>query len=248
MLTPAQAKRQRAELMGEIAQEERRKQRALLAELKTALRRARAERRGSLAEAKAACKRGRKEVRARIAEMRARALADLRAAVAAEKELAKQSCATGLEQARELQTKHDRARAALAAERKFRAGMRRIERGNRARLRELAPRARARELRTESDDTVRQNIPPELAGLFERVKSHIRGTDRMSRTEAFLHYAEEHPEEVLVSIEDRADALVRELEAKEREARRALSRPVRRAKHTALPAPPREVYADLAPF
>jgi hypothetical protein len=232
MLTPAQAKRQRAELMREIAREERRKQRALLAKLKTALRTARTERRGSLAEAKAACRRGRKEVRARIAEMRARALADLRAAVAAEKELARQTCATGLEQARELQTKHQRARAALAAERKFRADMRRIVRGNKARLRELAPRVRARELRTESDDTVRQNIPPELAGLFERVKSHIRGTHRISRTEAFLHYAEEHPDEVLVAIEDKTGALIRELEEQERQARRDLRRGPPRARKT----------------
>ena len=48
----------------------------------------------------------------------------------------------------------------------------------------------------------------------------------MSRSEALLKYAEEHPEEVLISIEDRADALVRELEARERDARRALSRPI----------------------
>jgi len=247
MMTAAQGRRQRKQLMRDIARDERRKQRSQLAELKTALRAARTERRGSLAEAKAACRLGRKEVRARIAEMRARALADLRAGVAAEKELAKEACATGLGQARELRTTHERARAALAAERQFRAEMRRIERGNKARQRELAPRVRARELRTESDDTVRQNIPPELAGLFERVKSHIRGTDRMSRTEAFLHYAEEHPDEVLVSIEDRADALVRELEGKERAARHALSRPVPSAAYSA-PSPPREVYANIVPF
>jgi hypothetical protein len=68
----------------------------------------------------------------------------------------------------------------------------------------------------------------------------------MSRTEAFLHYAEEHPDEVLTSIEDRADVLVRELEAKERAARRALSRPALRGAH--VPAPAREIYADVAPF
>jgi hypothetical protein len=70
----------------------------------------------------------------------------------------------------------------------------------------------------------------------------------MSRTEAFLHYAEEHPEEVLTSIEDRADALVRELEAKERVVRRAVSRHVPRPASATAPPPSREVSADVAPF
>ena len=36
-----------------------------------------------------------------------------------------------------------------------------------------------------------------------------------------LEYAESHPEEVLEALEDRTDALVRELEARERDAARA---------------------------
>jgi len=36
-----------------------------------------------------------------------------------------------------------------------------------------------------------------------------------------LQYAESHPEEVLEALEDRTDALVRELEARERDASRA---------------------------
>jgi hypothetical protein len=36
-----------------------------------------------------------------------------------------------------------------------------------------------------------------------------------------MKYAESHPEEVLEAIEDRTDVLVRELEAREREAARA---------------------------
>ena len=82
----------------------------------------------------------------------------------------------------------------------------------------------------ESDDTVRGNIPPELVALFDRVKSRIKGSDRMSRTEAFLHYAEEHEGEVLQSIEDKTDAMLRELEAQARKARRGIRK---------APAPPR---------
>jgi hypothetical protein len=57
--------------------------------------------------------------------------------------------------------------------------------------------------------------------LFERVNRAIKATPRMSRTEAFLHYAEEHPDEVLDVLEDKTDALIRELEAKPREGARA---------------------------
>ena len=51
-----------------------------------------------------------------------------------------------------------------------------------------------------------------------------------------LHYAEEHPDEVLAVIEDKTEAIVRELERQEREASRALKRRV-----------PREVFAEV-PF
>lgn len=104
--------------------------------------------------------------------------------------------------------------------------MRRIERGNRQRRAELI-RASHKERQSESDDEVRGNIPPELVALFERVKGRIKGSDRMTRTEAFLHYAEEHPREVLLSIEDKTEAVIRDLERQaakaEREARRTLS-------------------------
>ena len=51
----------------------------------------------------------------------------------------------------------------------------------------------------------------------------------MSRTEAFLKYAEERPAEVLNVIDDQTDALIRELERKEQEAARALRRGPSRA-------------------
>jgi hypothetical protein len=60
--------------------------------------------------------------------------------------------------------------------------------------------------------------------LFERVKRGIKASPRMSRTEAFLHYAEENPDDVLAATDDKTDALIRELEQQEREARRSLRR------------------------
>jgi hypothetical protein len=59
------------------------------------------------------------------------------------------------------------------------------------------------------------------------VKRGIKASPRMSRTEAFLKYAEEHPDEVLVAIDDKTDALIRELEQQKREARRSPPRPPR---------------------
>jgi len=92
---------------------------------------------------------------------------------------------------------------------------------NRQRRKE-APRVTRVERRGESDDEVRANISSELLPLFERVKRLIKASPRMSRTEAFLQYAEEHPDEVLVAIDDKTDAVIRELERQERQARRGL--------------------------
>jgi hypothetical protein len=100
--------------------------------------------------------------------------------------------------------------------------MRRIEGFNRQRQRELR-RATGKTLAQESDDEVRANIAPELAALFERVKGQIKASDRWTRTEAFLHYAEEHPDEQLEAIEHETDKRLRELEQKEREASRAVT-------------------------
>ncbi|MGA7124403.1 MAG: hypothetical protein WBY94_30150 [Polyangiaceae bacterium] len=61
---------------------------------------------------------------------------------------------------------------------------------------------------------------------------------RMSRTESFLHYAEENPDEVLAAVDDKTDALIRELEAQHREARRSLRRPP--------PRPPQYTPEQLA--
>jgi len=81
-----------------------------------------------------------------------------------------------------------------------------------------------------------------IEDLENRVKRSIKASPRMSRTEAFLKYAEEHPAEVLNVIDDQTDALIRELERKEREAARALRRGPSRA---ALRYTPEELAAVL---
>ena len=53
-----------------------------------------------------------------------------------------------------------------------------------------------REAQQESDDAVERDIDASLVPVWRRVKRQFVDTPRMSRSEAFLHWVEEHPEEV----------------------------------------------------
>lgn len=230
MMTPTEGRAQRKALMREIARDLKRKERIELRELRDALKTAHVDRRAARKRAKELCRQGRRDVRARIRVMRQRVREELRAAVKREKDDAKAACVAERAAARELGSVAEERRAKFRAERDYRRTMRQIERSNQDRQREARRAARPRrEAASESDDEVRGNIPPEMVSLFERVKDRVKGSARMTRTEAFLHYAEEHPDEVLASIDDKTDALIRELEAKERRAALAYTRPVPRA-------------------
>lgn len=204
-MTPAQARRQRAQLMREIAREHKRGDRARLVALRDRLRASRTARVAAIRRAREACRR-----RGKVPTLK-EAAAMLRAARIA----ARRQCDVDLAAAAKLKDETARARAELEAERKHQRAMKRIERGNVARAAE-EKRASARTRRGESDDEVRGNIPPELVHLFERVKRQIKGSERMTRTEAFLHYAAEHPDEEIAALEDRTDEIIRQLEARER--------------------------------
>jgi hypothetical protein len=89
----------------------------------------------------------------------------------------------------------DRALAALEQERQQIAELRiavarvRSDKGKKGGL-------RAGELRAESDDQVRRDIADDrlLVAAWDRVKGKIKATPRMSRTEAFLQHIHDHPE------------------------------------------------------
>lgn len=221
------ARQQHAAIRRDIEREHRRKARQKLKELREQLRASRLTRKNALVEVSSRCRGERLAVRDRTRLERLRALEELRRALHEERQAARDACA-----ARRAETKRatsdavTAARAELESERKYQEDLKRIERGNRER--HLATRRRtAGERRSESDDEVRVNIPAELVGLFERVKSGIRATARETRTEAFLRYAEEHPGEVLAALDDKTEALIRDLERQEREA----ARHVRRRRH-----------------
>jgi hypothetical protein len=218
-------------LYRELERDRKKKAREKIASLAEQLREARKRRKLAFREAKERCRAERIAARERARAMRLRVLEELREAMHAERLGARQACTVRLGEARGIKDTILRARAELQAEKKYEADLRRIERANRKRRSE-APRVTRIERRGESDDEVRGNLPPELVALFERVKRGIKASPRMSRTEALLKYAEEHPDEVLVVIDDRTDALVRELEQQQRQVRRDLRRGPPRVKYT----------------
>lgn len=133
----------------------------------------------------------------------------------------------------------------------------RIEAHERERLRELAQHRRRverfkaahqkREREAESDEEVIRNLEahhPELVSLFRRRAKSFRKTPHMSRTEAVLHWAHNHTDEVMAERVDEIEAELRheiaEHQAAERELREA-RRPPRKNR-------PRKALAEAVPF
>jgi hypothetical protein len=218
--TASTARLHRRALMREIERDHRKKARAKLSGLREQLRAARLTRRNALVEATSRCRSERIAVRDRTRMERLRALDELRKALHAERQAARDTCTVRRADARKATSDAvQRARGEFDAERKYQEDLKRIERGNHDRH-VATRRASGSERRSESDDEVRVNLPAELVALFERVKRGIKTSPRESRTEAFLRYAEEHPDEVLGAIDDKTDAVIRDLERQEREAAR----------------------------
>ncbi len=111
-----------------------------------------------------------------------------------------------------------------------------VERKRVTMLRKAETRRKARERAQESDAAVLANIDPELAPLWHKVKRQIRGGPHRSRTEAFLEWVEENPDEVWAMREAEAakamEKLHRERERLERAKERELRRATRRAERT----------------
>ena len=208
----------------------RQRARAQLTELREAIRTAKLRRRRALERARNSCRKGRAKVREQIRRYRDAEFARIKAEVRQMRNAARAQC----------QARKHRVRSASARALERRQGELRAEQLMQSRLdraARLAKRQRntARERREESDDAVRSNLPRELVPVFERVKRHIHGGRHRSRTEAFLEWAEEHPEDVLTYQGDATDAevrrLVAEYEATQRQLRKA--RPSRAARRVA---------------
>ena len=90
---------------------------------------------------------------------------------------------------------------------------------------------RRHERTQEDDDAVRSNLPPELVPVFERHRRAFKGSAKRSRTEAFLEWAEENPDEILAVQQAEADKGLRNLLKQQREFGRTV-RNARRYKQT----------------
>jgi hypothetical protein len=196
-----------------------------LAELRAGLKGARAHRSRRLAAVRAQCKADKAATRQRVKDFRAAELARIRNEIADARAGQVQACAIRREQAiQEAKGQKDEAARVLEAERAHRREMRRIIAWDRAEKKKGTKTAGKIARLQESDEAVERDIPPELVPLWRRVKGRIRGGERISRAEAFLHYAHENPDEVLAIVEADVDKTIAELEKKERDARRALKR------------------------
>lgn len=202
----------------------------------------------ALVQVKHSCRNSRARARARIRARRAEVLARLREESAQLLGEARRAC---------------EARASKVGRRsaKARAG---LEREAKALARELASdklfrefhsgrrpssRASSVEIRSESDDEVRRNLEADLVPVFDAVRGSIHGTPKKSRTETFLQWAEENPDDVLTirsELGDRAFAReLREHQAHERRIARLLKRKgrIRPSELEAVGISPEEVAA-----
>jgi len=190
------------------------KARAKVNDLREDVRRARKLRSESKEKARERCLRERLRARERGRAIREKAKLRARAIV----DRARQDCKLSKAWSESTRETVRRARTALETERAHQRSMRQIERSQRGRLAGIA-KTKVRERAGESDDEVRQNIDPSLVPLFNKVKRQIRASSRKSRTEAFLQYVEENPRERDHAIEDATDALIRQLESRQRRGR-----------------------------
>jgi hypothetical protein len=230
-LTREEAKKQRRELMQQIAREHRRKDRERLAELRTRIRSVKGRRKEALRKVVARCRAGRRaakeRAKARALAIRQEARNLIQRARDEEKRKARETCKARKEQVRVAATAVTaRRRGELKAERQFQRELRRLEAWTRRR-KKAQQRRTAAEARQESDDEVRGNLPPELLPLFETVKRSIKGSSRQSRMEAMLSYAEEHPNEVVDAQEELSRREIARLIWEESALRRAMKSPAR---------------------
>jgi hypothetical protein len=209
MPTPSQ---NRKELQRELAEHLREKDRAALGLLRAKIVAARVERRHRLSAARQSCRGALLALRERQREERHQLTLMHRG----QREEGRVICNAGKQQAREEGTLlEQQAQSEYQGERRFQRQMRRATKPR-------AERSTLRERKQEDDDAVRNNLPAELVPVFDKHRRSIKGSARRSRTEAFLEWAAENPDEVLLVQQAEADKALHELLKQERDMGRRL--------------------------
>ena len=206
------ASENRKRLERELAEHLREKDYAALTLLRAKISAARVDRRHRLHAARQTCRGALLSLRARQKEERHRLTLGHRA----EREQGRASCNAGKQQARdEGLTLERQAQSEYNDERTFQRQIRRAAKPRKER-------STVRERTQEDDDAVRRNLPAELVPVFDKHRRSIKGSARRSRTEAFLEWAEENPDEVLHVQQAEADRELKNLLRQERELDRAM--------------------------
>lgn len=209
-----------------------------LATLRRKLDEAQARRAEALKQAAATCRRLRLSASAKIRAEREQAREALKRQANELRGKARAQC-----QARKYRIKRAggaivaRDRAELTETRRLQAQLKRLATSASKRLRVSS----AKERRQESDDYVRGNLPAELLPVWEAMKRTIKGGPRTTRTEAFLEWAEAHPDDVLSYQANDADRAVRELVREHEAAERRLFKAARPRKTVPKLGRPRTV-------
>lgn len=231
MKRASEAKAEAKRIRDELADELKKKDRAKLATIRKDITRWKAQRKAGVARAREQCQSARVAHRERAKELRA----ELTAAIRAERAALRGTCSVGRDAARaEAQKRIEAARRELGEERSSQRTRRLYERPAKLHAGSKATGGRrSAELRSESDDEVRNNLPPELQPVFDSVRRSIAASPRRTRTEAFFEWAAEHPERVWAITERAIAGDLKRLEADEREHHRRMqsSRRYKRKAH-----------------
>jgi hypothetical protein len=204
----------------ELAEHLRQKDREALAALRAKIDAAKAERRVMVRAARETCRTALLSVRERQAAERRRLTLEHQA----QREQGRIACATGKTEAK--QRGHGLENAAKGEFREGRVFQRQIRRAGK----QPPERSTARERAQEDDDAVRNSLPPELVPVFDKHRRSFKGSPRRSRTEQFLEWAEENPDEVLAVQQAEADEALKELIRQETKLARAARRQPPRAR------------------
>lgn len=207
----------RRKLQRELAEHLREKDRAALGLLRAQIRNARVERRHMVHVARQSCRSAREGLKEKQAEERRRLTLEHQVERVAERA----ACSSGKQNAKSKGTELELgAKRTLKEERVFQRQIRNADKAPAFKVRSTA-----RERSAEDDDAVRSNLPAELVPVFDKVRKQIKGSPKRTRTEAFLEWAEENPDEIIAVQQANADKELRAMLKQQRE----LGRTVRSA-------------------
>jgi len=205
-------------------QAERERARQRVAPARERVRQAKAAKRAALRAVVARGKAIRQRMRRRWTQIRAAARARVNAQIETERA---QMRARHKRRKDRLRAEHtDKIKLAEALLRQAREDERELRQFERGTTTKAKARRTAIEALQESDSEVINNLgmTPELIPVFRKVKHLIKSRPRMTRTEAFAHWVEENPEEVITIRADSAEVEIAQMVAEYDQAMAALER------------------------